>query len=219
MAAKAEQMMATVLAHEIKNPTAIAMAYASLIRQFSDDAEIIEYCNHIHEALVNINELVQELLLNKVEPIHDNLTPLNITEMLAEMLDEYRAAMPGISLSMLADADFTLHTNEQHIRLVFSNLLKNAVEAAGDKGYVIVYVEKADCSKKYLQVKICNSCESSKVSQPKPHGTGLGLSICYWLLEQLGGELKIEMDAGKECTAIVSILDGQIGYLQDKVYV
>jgi len=207
MAAKAEQMMATVLAHEIKNPTAIAMAYASLIRQFSDDAEIIEYCNHIHEALLNINELVQELLLNKVEPMQDNFTPLNITEMLTEMLDEYQTAMPGISLSILTDTAFTVHTNPQHIRLVFSNLLKNAVEAAGDNGYITVYVEKGACSKKYLQVKICNSCEVSKVSEPKPHGTGMGLSICYWLLEQLGGELKIEMDAGSECIAIVSMPD------------
>jgi len=214
MVLEQSDMMATVLAHEIKNPVALAMAYVGLLRHASEPTEVINYCNRIQQSLMDISDLVQDLLLaaqtletehvasckgtarNKPEPCD-----ISITDMLTEMLDEYRAAFcsrPGIVFALSAELGLVCHTYEQHLRLVFSNLLKNAAEATGEAGYITVY---AAMHGEYLRVQICNSLG---VAQAKPHGNGMGLGICHWLLKQLGGQLQIENRAG-ECIAIVSV--------------
>ena len=190
--------MAAVLAHEIKNPAALAMAYVGLLRHASEPAEIADYCNRIQQSLMDISELVHDLLFavqNKPE-----LRSINITDMLTEMLEEYRAAFcsnPGILFSLNAASGLVCHTYEQHLRFVFSNLLKNAVEATGLPGHITVY---AVVDGVYLRVEICNSLNAAV---EKPRGNGMGLSICHWLLGQIGGELQIKNN-GQECTAIVS---------------
>jgi len=195
------EMMAAALAHEIKNPVALAMAYASLIRQTGDSPEINEYCNLIQQSLLDISDLVQDLLF--AAHLRSEPCIINVSEMLAEMLNEYRVAMPGISFAINADPSFTCYANEQHVRLIFSNLLKNAAEAAEmtGEGYVTVYTTKV-CE--YLQVSIHNS--GSFDVQKKPHGSGMGLGICDWLIKQLSGELKIGKNATEDgYVAIVSL--------------
>jgi len=193
-------MMATVLAHEIKNPVALAMAYVGLLRHASEPTEVVNYCDRIQQSLVDISDLVQDLLFsvrNKPEPPCN----VNIADILTEMLDEYRAAFcssPGIVFVLSADLELVCHTHEQHLRLIFSNLLKNAVEAMGEVGYITVY---ATMHGEYLHVKICNSFGAVV---PKPHSNGMGLGICQWLLTQIGGQLQIENHA-EECVAIVSV--------------
>jgi len=200
-------MMATVLAHEIKNPVALAMAYVGLLRHASEPTEVINYCDRIQQSLGDISDLVQDLLFavrNKPEPCN-----VNIADILAEMLDEYRAAFcgsPDIVFALSADIGLVCHTYEQHLRLVFSNLLKNAVEAMDEVGYITVY---ATMHGEYLHVKIRNSF---RAVVPKPHGNGMGLGICHWLLMQIGGQLQIE-NSTEECIAIVSV---PVVFSQDK---
>jgi len=135
---------------------------------------------------------------------HHSPTPcaVNITEMLAEMLGEYKAAMPGISFALNAEPSLTCYAVEQYLRLVFSNLLKNAVEAAETQGYVTVYATRVGG---YLHTAIHNNGNFSEMPQQKPHGNGMGLGICYWLLEQLDGELQIKNDASGGCVTTVSL--------------
>ena len=195
MVLEQSEMMATVLAHEIKNPAALAMAYVGLLRHTAEPAEIDDYCNRIQQCLMDISELVQDLLFaakNKPEPCN-----INVTGMLEEMLEEYRAAY-GCSFTLNAAANLTCHVYEQHLRLVFSNLLKNAVEAAGAAGRIAVCAAKQDG---YLCVEICNSPAAAVV---KPYSNGMGLGICEWLLGQVGGGLEVQNGAD-ECVVIVSI--------------
>ena len=166
------------------------MAYVGLIRQASISPEVSEYCNYIQQALLDISDLVQELL----SVTHQKTIPcvIDITEILTEMLKEYQAAMPGISFALNAGVPLTCYANEQHVRLIFSNLLKNAAEAAyvaNPSGYVTVYATE---SGKYLHAAIHNNGDCMDNPQSKPHGNGMGLGICYWLTEQLGGKLQIE---------------------------
>ncbi|MCL2285276.1 MAG: HAMP domain-containing histidine kinase [Firmicutes bacterium] len=195
--------MAVALAHEIKSPAALAMAYVSLIRQSDVSPCIDGYCNYIQQALLDICDLVQELLL----AAHNKTSPcvIDITETLSEMVKEYQAAMPGISFSLNAEPSLLCYANEQHVRLIFSNLLKNAAEAVTETNhdrYIAVYAaQKGGC----LRVTIHNNGEYVDNLQAKPHGNGIGLCICYWLTEQLGGELKIESGADGGCVVSVSM--------------
>jgi len=186
-------MMATALAHEIKNPAALALAYVSLIRQTTDFYEISEFCDYIQQALLDISDLVQDLLFAAQHK--PEMCLVHITELLSEMLGEYRAAMPGMSFLLHGNQGLSCYTYDQHLRLVFSNLLKNAAEATDREVAVCVKAED-----RFIYVSIQNSKDFDTT---KPHSSGMGLGICNWLLEQMGGKLEIENKSN--FTALVCI--------------
>ena len=195
----APSMIATALAHEIKNPAALAMAYAGIIRQISNHDEVAEYCNLIQNSLMDISDLVQELLFS----IHSSPQPctVNIADMLVEMLGEYQMAMPCVTFSFEAHPQLVCYASEQYLRLVLSNLLKNAAEAAENLGggYVKVY---ARISQGNLQVDICNNINFVGHMENKRHSNGMGMGICHWLLQQLGGKMRFENNSNMRTTTV-----------------
>ena len=180
--ATTSENMATVLAHEIKNPAALALAYVSLLRQSTDFKEIENYCNHIQHAILDISDLVQELLFTTQNLPEKHV--VNASEILKEIIEEYRVAKPGISF-LLNHSNILCNTYEQHLRLIFSNLLKNAVEAVGFEGDIVVDIKE-------LQDHVHFSFQNKKTNITKPYGSGMGINICNWLVSKIGGKLEIE---------------------------
>ena len=190
-------IIATALAHEIKNPAALALAHISLVRQGTSPAETMEHLNHIEEALMDITDLVQEMLFATYGESH--AYEINISEVLTELCSEYRAAWPSIAITLAAPQDLSVHGQEAHIRMIFSNLLKNAIEATDENGSIsIIVTKKCINSLKYLMVKIENSVDelnewtwATKLSR-----NGLGLQVCRYLAARLGGRLTTINECG-----------------------
>jgi len=195
---KSAEIMATILAHEIKNPAALALAYVGLIRQASPLPEVNEYCNRIQQSLIDISNLVQELLHAAHTPSHP--CDIHLSDMLIQMLGEYQVAIPGISFVINIQSSLICYANEAYVRLVFSNLFKNAAEAAQGTGHIKVYAVGQPDS---LQITVINSCNCK--SETKPHGNGLGLGICEWLIAQIGGKMAMEKDVAGDCVVTVSM--------------
>jgi len=186
--------LAAALAHEIKNPAALALAHVSQLRKRADLKGIGDACDHIEEALEKICHLVQEMLFATygATPAYE----FDLADNLMDMLEAYQAAWPNICFSMEAPADgLTYHGEEAYVNIIFSNLLKNAVEATGGNGHVMINL----CVKsKHVLVSIQDSGSGNKA--PKHHSNGLGLAICKWLISRAGGavELKSLVDGGCE---------------------
>ena len=193
-----DDMLKIALAHEIKTPAAVAMAYVGLIRHESDSPLVAEYCNHIQQALTDISELVQEILFAAEAPLPPY--DIDIAALLSEMLSEYSAMLPDITFFLNVKPPLMCHTREQYVRLIFSNLLKNAVEATGEGGNIIVY---ATTVYGYLHTVLHNSGSVKKSSNR--HSNGIGLSICNWLVQQLCGEFHVQKSGDNGCVVTVSL--------------
>ena len=215
--------MAAALAHEIKNPAAVAMAHVNLIRQEQElegvfDSRLSDHMFHIEQAIIDICDLVQEMLFaiyNWSQPYE-----INLHEMLMEMLDTYRAAWPGITFALETDAPLICYGQESSLRMVFSNLLKNAVEAVEEfqsspdlqfTGQIAITAHTIDTDisspnqdEAFFSIAVHNNGLFLNHTD-KPHGNGLGLAICRHLLHQMGGRLEIFGNPGEGCTAMVSL--------------
>ncbi|MCL2406148.1 MAG: HAMP domain-containing histidine kinase [Defluviitaleaceae bacterium] len=177
--------LAAALAHEIKNPAALALAHVSLLRKRSDLHGIGDTCDHIEEALEKICSLVQEMLFATygTAPAYE----FDLADNLMDMLEAYQAAWPNCCFSLEAPAEgLTYHGEETYINIIISNLLKNAVEATGGTGHIMINLCAAPG---HVMVAINDSGSSSVKS--KPHASGLGLPICKWLLSRMGGRLEL----------------------------
>jgi len=182
------------LAHEIKNPAALALAHVAQLRKRTDLPGIGDTCDHVEEALEQICHLVQEMLLVTygTAPAYE----FDLEDILLDMLEAYQAAWPQISFS-LDSASLMYYGEETFIKIIFSNLIKNAVEAVAPNGSVNIRLEKSD-----EHACICIQDSGNTGTTLKPHASGMGLVICKWLLGRMGGKLEL-VDIGSGCEARV----------------
>jgi len=177
--------LAAALAHEIKNPAALALAHITQLRKRADLVGIGDTCDHIEEALEKICCLVQEMLFVTygAAPAYE----FDLEDMLMDMLDAYQAAWPKITFSMEMGGEGILYYGEEsYIKMVFTNLLKNAVEAIGETGDIMVCLSQTPGC---IVATIQDSGEGHVVL--KPHASGLGLPICKWLIARAGGQMEL----------------------------
>ena len=185
------------LAHEIKNPAAVAMAHISLAKSLDITDGISLHLNYIGQAITEINELVHEMLFatHGQPPCYH----INFYEMLTEMLETYRVTWPGISFSLNAE-EATFYGQEQFLRLIFSNLLKNAVEAVSTTQNPQIAITSKQTNT-HLTITITNN---GTTTNPKSYKNGLGITICHNLAARMNGTIEITKNQ-KECTAVICL--------------
>lgn len=103
------------------------------------------------------------------------------------------------------------------IRIVFQNILTNAVKYVGDKGSVAIDMDQKDSE--VLISFADNGCGIPKKDYPKvfskfyrgenvrlkePDGTGLGLYIVKSIIDHSGGKIWFESEEGKGTTFHIS---------------
>ena len=105
-----------------------------------------------------------------------------------------------------ANADFQVQADDQAIRSLVANLLRNAIKVAGEDGTVVVSLQANTDS---MEIRICDSGPGISQSdrqnlfqcfwQAHPtrsgsFGTGLGLYLCNQIAEHHGGTIRYERD-------------------------
>jgi len=194
--------MAAALAHEIKNPAAVALAHVNLLR-LEQGEEDCAHLNHIEKALNNICCLVRDMLHTSYT--RNELYEVDLMKILSEILETYRAAWPDISFRLNTEEEsLSCYGHETSLRMIFSNLIKNAVEAiesgGASGGSIGINVSRGD---EFLQVRISDNAARSAGNPEKPHGNGLGLAICRNLASGLGAQ--ISADEADDCAVTVSM--------------
>lgn len=183
--------MAAALAHEIKNPAAVALAHVNLLRLDNKDETITFHLNHIETALTDICELVREMLSSAQNSVYE----VDLHKILGDILQTYRAAWPDIVFCLnLPEKNAHCLGHETSLRMIFSNLIKNAVEAieaATVSGEIHI-------SAKAREEFLCVTVTDNAVYLPqasKTDGNGLGLAICRNLASGIGARLSAKTTA------------------------
>lgn len=192
--------MTTALAHEIKNPAALALAHVQLLRAGENDWQSSLF--HIERALEDIIDLAQEMLgVSYGAPLAFNF---DLHEVLTEVIEAYQAAWPGVNFLLTPQAvPLTVRAPEVCLRMVLSNLIKNAVEA--DCREVSVFYGVKDESAFIVIRNDGTGYDENTPPEKKPHGNGLGLPIARWLMERIGGNLTLRAGVINGCEAVVRL--------------
>ncbi|MBI4529131.1 MAG: PAS domain S-box protein [Deltaproteobacteria bacterium] len=211
--------LAAGLAHEIKNPLGGIKGAGQLLRRsVMRDSSLLQYTDIIIREVERVNELIEQLL-DLSRPARLNLVPLNVHELLNDVLLLEKQALEERNITLKKSFDPSLPAiqgDRSQLVQVFLNLVKNALEAMGNQGCLKItsrletdfHIREPGRKKaKFISVDIEDNGSGIKEANlphifspfftTKNNGTGLGLAISYRIIREHGGLIRVESQEGK----------------------
>jgi len=216
--------LAAGVAHEINNPLAIINEKAGLMKDLVERAGPFDHKEKFLGLTGSIQSSVERCktithrLLGFARRMEVQFEVLNVNDVLKEVLGflekEYLYRSIDIRLQ-LADNLPHISSDVGQLQQVFLNIVSNALAAVEDNGTVSITTWDRNAETVGISVQD-NGCGMSEETQKhifepffttkKGYGTGLGLAITYGIVKKLGGELKVESQAGRGTTFYVFLL-------------
>jgi nitrogen fixation/metabolism regulation signal transduction histidine kinase len=203
------QGIARRLAHEIKNPLTPITLAMHRIRKQTGDPKVVEAIGAVLEETENLTRLADEFSLYARLP-EPNRQELDMTSLVRRAVELY--VDPGrVEVRWIGWEDAgQVWADPGQLRRVFSNIIKNAVDAMGERGVLSLSLRKiGGC----LNIRVADTGPGlpeppELVFEPyfttRDTGTGLGLAIARKIVEDHGGTLTAE--AGEEGGAVFSLV-------------
>lgn len=203
--------LAAGVAHEINNPLGVILCYADILKndrnndpeQHKKDILIIEKharsCQHIVSDLLNFSHS-QKTVRSKTE-----LSPI-IEEVINMVSPEFNKKNIALKRNLSLDIP-RLQLDAARMKQVFLNLLMNALYACLDQGTVQissylktkrrqVAIEIADDGQGIDPDILDKIFDPFFTTKPQGTGTGLGLSVSYGIVQEHGGDIRVESEPG-----------------------
>ncbi len=217
---EAEEMKSTfisVISHELKTPVALIKGYADTLRREDaqwDEETLREGLTIIEEESDRLNRLINNLLeASRIQAsgLKLELSYIQLPKLAEKVVEGFRVQTEKHNFQLDFPPDFPpVLADEERMREVFSNLIRNAVKYSPQGGtiwvggrvngdQVTVYVadegigipveEQERIFQRFYRVK-------SELSQ-STKGAGLGLYLCRAIVEAHGGRIWVESTPGK----------------------
>ncbi len=211
---KSIAILASGMAHEIKNPLTPIKTFSEQLPSRLDDKEfLLKFSKIINKEVDRIDSLVQELL-NFAKPSLPQLKKVNIHQLIGQTLDllNNETIRHKINLNAsLENKNTLINIDPQQIKQALLNIFLNAIEAMPNGGTLTITTSViASEAKQSLIIEISDTgCGINPQDLPhifdpffskKDHGTGLGLSITHEIIKNHNGKILAESELGKGTT-------------------
>ncbi|MCS3283312.1 response regulator [Bacteroides salyersiae] len=218
--------------HELYTPLTLINGAVDQIRKGEINQNTRKYLSVLHNNVLSLNELIQEILdVRKIEEADINLSVLKnicLSEIFDKLLASFSVLAGQNSIEFITSVPDNLYwnTDSKGFRKIISNLLSNALKYTPVGGYVKLTVTVEN---NILKIVVRNSgkgIEPSKLSSIFDRNcileetdvnannqmtarNGLGLYICYSIVKMLKGEITVN-SVVNEYTEFVITLPNQV---------
>ncbi|PKF86575.1 PAS domain-containing sensor histidine kinase [Bacillus sp. BA3] len=198
--------LAAGVAHEIRNPLTSMKGYTEFLQLDETDENKLEYLEIIMDEINRVNEIVEEFLqLAKPQALileSKNLVPIiqNVVS-----LTDFEARKKNITLiSDFNEEEILVRCDENRLKQVILNFIKNGMEAMPDGGFIKVMTELKEDK---VHISITDTGigmppeQLKRLGEPffttKKTGNGLGLMISFKIIESHLGNVFVESEVNK----------------------
>lgn len=201
--------------HEIRNPLA---AVTSMLEVLVEEAEG-SHQEDLHAVLWELRRIV--LTLQGIGGMHSDLSAksheaVDIAIREACRVMSTTAERRGVSVRWEVPDFPLLPVKAAVLRGIVFNLVRNAIDACGDRGEVLLRaaltpdskgltISVRDTGRGMTEDELARCCDIFFTT--KEHGSGIGLPICKQVVERAGGDLQIRSKPGEgtQVTLVVPI--------------
>lgn len=210
-----------IVAHDLRDPLAIILVEASLLRKSAavqsgqDNAEAIE------RAARRMNRLIQDLLdvsRSEARQLPVDRTRLSTAKVVAEAVDRHQAAASAVSIELRAGIERELPeiwADGYRLFQAFDNLIGNALKFTPPGGSITIGADPHGVDVRFRVTDTgCGMAAEEAVHvfdrfwqarAAKRAGAGLGLSIVKAIVEAHGGRIWVETALGHGTTFFFTV--------------
>ncbi|MEW6709220.1 MAG: HAMP domain-containing sensor histidine kinase [Candidatus Riflebacteria bacterium] len=202
--------MSARLAHEIKNPLGAIRGMSQFLdKKLVDQPALKNMTQTIEKETFRLEELTRSIL-DYSKQAEVKLDKIQINSAVSDSICIFRLDHHDVKIELsLPETSPEIYSDENAIKQILINLLKNAFEASNIHPVTV----KVTASEDNVCIRVVNSGQISPEVLPhlfepfistKTSGYGLGLSISRKLAEKLNGKLTLKnLDTDKVCAELI----------------
>ncbi|MFM9327402.1 PAS domain S-box protein [Paenibacillus mesotrionivorans] len=197
--------LAAGVAHEIRNPLTSLKGFLQLLQQRTNENEF--FFELMLSELDRINNIVSEFLVLS-KPQITKMEPRNLVQVVRVVIAflTSQALLNNVQIvtHVLTEDEVIVDCDENQLKQVFINLLKNAVESMTMGGTINVSLSHPVPGR--VNVRFEDQGQGipperlQKLGEPfyttKEKGTGLGLMVSFRIIQEHGGTVKVQSEVG-----------------------
>lgn len=216
--------LAAGIAHEIRNPLT---SLSGSIQVLCEELNLNEENRHLMDIALRetkrLNDLITDFLLF-AHPEQGEKKKIPLATVIEDTLNLFvnsRECKQSIRITKLIAPNLFMEGNAQHISQVFWNILKNAVQAQPNGGFIVVEAQienhEEDSTQNHTHPRIKISIRDGGCGMPreiqkkifdpffttKELGSGLGLAITYRIIERHNGEIFVHSEKNQGTEILV----------------
>jgi signal transduction histidine kinase len=197
-------------AHELKTPLAVVAAQAHVLAHAQDDVQRHAALNALESGVQRASHQVNQLLTLAAldHATHKPQQTIDLVEMARETLIELEpfASERGVNLALQSSERLEESVDEDALRQILVNLVRNAIQHGADGGSVDVLLDRQEAT---VTVKVVDNGPGIPAHQraavferfyradsARTSGSGLGLAIVQRAAQRLGATVSIEEGRG-----------------------
>ncbi|WP_042357147.1 PAS domain-containing sensor histidine kinase [Bacillus rubiinfantis] len=200
--------LAAGIAHEIRNPITAIKGFLQLMSSAHDEYK--DYFNIISSEIERIEQILSELLI-LAKPQVSKFERKDIKVLLAQVITllDTQAILNNVEIVAEYQPGVTyIECDENQLKQVFINFIKNSIEAMPNGGRLVVKISKVNSEQikiQFIDGGVGMSKETlAKLGSPfyttKENGTGLGFMISRKIIENHFGEICITSEQNNGTT-------------------
>ncbi len=215
------------LAHEINNPlnfisgslnvlNSLKERYITLDTNSNDEKkDIIKLLDHVmsssFEGVERASNIISKLDFFANPKSNQEKEEINVETLIQSVLRSIESRLPYyIDLTTDIQKDLRVSCHEQQLKLVFTHILRNAIDALESKEkrsretIEISAARESHNRRPYTRISFCNSGAGYPGKRSQTHlrpllssreageGVGLGMSLSYMIIKEHGGKLEVK---------------------------
>jgi len=219
-ASRAKSAFLANMSHELRTPLNAILGYAELVSEEAEERELDEMVGDLgsvqragHHLLGLVNDVLD---LSKIEAGRMDLffETFDVSDLVAEVAEQARplAAVRHNELVVVVEPH-EVWADRFRLRQCLLNLLSNAakftengrVELHATPGQLRVRDTGIGMTKAQLERVFDPFTQAESSTHRTYGGTGLGLAIVHRLMEEMGGEVRIESEPGVGTTVVLTV--------------
>ncbi|WP_026584936.1 PAS domain S-box protein [Bacillus sp. J33] len=201
--------LAAGVAHEIRNPLTSMKGYTEFLQLDETNEERQEFLSIILDEIERVNNIVEDFMV-LAKPKAVELEEKNIIPVIKNVLSllEFEARKRNVNIHFEYEQEIIqIECDENRLKQVFLNFVKNGIEAMPDGGDITV---RASIMDSQVQISIQDTGvgipeeKLKNIGEPfyttKQNGNGLGLMVSFKIIESHNGKVYIESELNKGTT-------------------
>ncbi|WP_251451749.1 ATP-binding protein [Parasutterella muris] len=204
--------LSSIVAHEVNQPLEAIINYSACLSKYvennyREDKTASEISNRVADSAARVAAIIDKVRSYAKKKESEKIV-LSLTQTLKTTINEFQHADYGTDIKFepdLGNKEILVEAEPLELKLLFSNLFRNAKEAMESEEEKVISVMLRQTPDGKAEIRISDrgrglqESDLPKLTLPlftrKPQGTGLGLSICRQIAESHGGHLEFEKTA------------------------